>query len=282
MTACRFFRCVAIGTALWLPIGAVAAAPVVKRVIHDDPRNSVGARLLASFAAHVVPAQAWYVDALDGRRPDAAQFARFSRQWQTATFVSFTYEFEVNGERHQRVYHARSGRNELDTGLDGERPRRAYASYFTRGAPVVAWADAPPRGSQVTASPVQGDRYDDARKRDAELKVARWIERDIREGRVAAGGHLNGYTSQAPCPSCEAALQALSDQHGIRVHVAYLGHGSPAYTRFDRQRHQHLTSIEVAVHGGQLNLLGQAAGTPAQEASVACLDTPGDGEINDL
>lgn len=282
MIACRLARVLAIGIALRLMVGTATADPVVKRVIHDDPRHSVGARILASFAAHAVPAQAWYVDVLDGRRPDAAQFARFSRQWQTATFVSFTYEYVVNGERHQRVYHARSGRNEPDTGFDGERPHRSYASYFTRGTPVVAWADAPPRGSHVTASPVQGDRYEDARKRDAELKVARRIERDIREGRVAAGGRLNGYASQVPCASCEAALQALSDRHGIRVHVAYLGHGSPAYMRFDRQRHQHLTSIEVAVHGGQLNLLDRTAATPAQETGVACLDTPGDGEINDL
>jgi hypothetical protein len=282
MTAYRFLRALAAGAGLALLCGATCAAPIVQRLIHDDPRHSVGARVLASFAAHLAPARDWYVDVLDGRRPDDVQFRGFARQLETATFVSFTYEYVVNGEAHRRVYHARSGHNELQTGLVGERARRPYASYFPRGADVIAWAVAPPRGSSVTSSPVRGDAFEDARKRDAELKVARRIERDIREGLIVGGGRLNGYSSQLPCPSCAAALQELADRHDIRVHVSYLGHGSPAYTRFDRQRHQYLTSIDVAVHGGQLNRLNASADTSAERVAVACLDAPGEGEINDL
>lgn len=278
----RFFRALLAGAGWLVAAGSACAAPVVKRLIHDDPKNTVGARVLASFAAHMGPAKDWYVDVLDGRRPDTMQFSGFSRQLATATFVSFSYEYRINGELHRRVYHARSGRNDLASGLVGPRPRRRYMSYFPQGADIVAWAENPPRGSNVTSSPVQGDTFANARKRDAELKIARRIERDIRDGLVVAGGRLNGYSSQVPCPSCEGALQALSDRHGIDVHVAYLGHGSPAYTRFDRMRHQYLTSIEVAVNGGQLNLLNQSADTPSERVGVACLDTPGEGEINDL
>jgi hypothetical protein len=273
------FNVLALG--LLLATHAAVAAPIVKRLIHDDPRHSVGARVLASFVAHAEPARSWYVDVLDGRRPDIAQFAGFSRPWQTATFVSFTYEYAVDGVTHRRVYHARSGHNEPQTGLPGATATRPYANYFLDSTDVIAWAAPPPRGSEVTSSPVRGDTYEDARKRDAELKVARRIERDIRDGLVAAGGRLNGYSSQVPCPSCEAALQALSDRQGIAVHVSYLGHGSPAYARFDRQRHQYLTSIEVAVHGGQLNLLNQAADSPSDRVPVDCLDAPGDGEVDD-
>lgn len=262
--------------------GATRAAPVVKRAIHDDPRDSIVARVLASFTAHARPAQSWYVDLLGGRHPNTREFSGFSTQLQSATFVSFTYEFTVNGQRHRRVYHARSGRNDLVTGLPDARNPRPYQSYFPHhGSDTIAWAATPPRGSAVTSSPVQGDRYQDARKRDAELKVARAIERDIRDGRVVAGGNLYGYSSQEPCPSCEGALQALSDQHGIPVHVAYLDRGSPAYRRFDRQRHQHLTSIEVAVNGGQLNLLNQVAERPSEQLAVDCIDGPGDGEVDE-
>jgi hypothetical protein len=76
---------------------------------------------------------------------------------------------------------------------------------------------------------------------------------------------------QVPCPSCQRALEALSESHGIDVSVTYLEPRTPAYTRFQRLREQYVNSIHVAVSGGQLNLLRQeASADPA--AVVDCLE----------
>lgn len=279
---CGLFGAYLLAIGLLFASAWSVAGPVLKRRVDAVGTGSVNARILASFQTHIRPAQEWYVTVLDGGTPSTAQFAAFSRQFATATFVSFTYEYTVNGRSMQRVYHARSGHNEPNTGMAGVRAPRSYRSFFThQGADIVAWHDARPNTSTVTVSPVPGDNFPQQRKRDAELKVAQRIERDILAGRVPAGGQLYGFSSQEPCASCEAALQALSDRRNITVRVSFLGFGSAAYTAFDRLRHQHLTSIEVAVNGGQLNLLNQSAESPDARVGVACIDTPGDGEVAD-
>lgn len=258
------------------------AHPVIKRKITDDPRGTVIARVLASFTPHARAAGLWYASALESRQVSTGEFAAFSRQFETATFVSFTYQFVRDGQTHRRVYHARSGRNEPTIGIPGLRSVRRYSSYFeVDPSAAVTWDRSPRLGSSVTARPVVGDRYENARQRDAELKIARAIETDIREGRVPRGGFLSGYSSQEPCDSCEAALQALSDGNDIRVNVAYLGRDTPAYRRFHRQRLMHLNTIHVSVNGGQIGVLNQDAPVMDRVSQpVDCME-PENHETND-
>ncbi|MEX1829553.1 hypothetical protein [Luteibacter sp. CQ10] len=245
----RMLRAVAF--AWWFLPWAAVAHPIGQRIVHDDRDGSVTARVLAAFDVHADAAQRWYSDALAGMQVGTRRFSAFSRPWETATFASFTYTFNMREMRHVRVYHARSGHNEPLLGVPGIQARHPYRSYFDASRPEsIAWDEPVPDGSDVTNTPVEGDRKADARQRDAELKVARLIEADIRAGRIAAGGELQVYASQAPCDSCRRALQALSDRYDVRIHVSWLGHGSPAYLRFQRMRHQRLSGIQHVVNGG--------------------------------
>jgi len=248
-TSLGIVRAAAFG---WLFLSwASIAHPIAQRVVHEDRDGSVTARVLASFEVHADAAQRWYGDALAGTQVSTRRFSVFSRQLETATFVSFTYTFNMREMRHVRVYHARSGHNEPLIGVPGVQARNPYRSYFNANRPEsIAWDEPAPDGSDVTNTPVEGDRKTDDRQRDAELKVARLIEADIQAGRIAPGGELDVYSSQAPCDSCRRALQALSDRYDVRIHVSWLGHGSPAYLRFQRMRHQRLSGIQHVVNGG--------------------------------
>ena len=241
----------------------VFAQAFIKREIHDDPRGGVRARLLASFWAHAKPLCAWYTAALQGRRVTTYEFAPLARQFESATFASATYRFTVNGQQRTRVYHARSGRNEPDIGLPGVTVRLPYGGFFQHTAPsVVAWDRFAPADSSVTHSPVDDGRHPDARRRDAELKIARQIEADIAAGDVTGGGWINVYVSQAPCESCERALRELSRTHDIRVHIAYFGRGSPAYRTFQRLRETVMSTLQVVANDGLLNTLLLERNTP--------------------
>lgn len=271
--AFRTLRMAAIGL-LMVPWGATAHH-IGQRVVEEDRDGSVTARVLASFEAHAAAAQRWYGDALAGTQVSTRRFAAFSRQLETATFVSFTYTFNMRETRHVRVYHARSGHNEPLLGVPGVQARNPYRSYFNATMPEsIAWDEDPPSGSNVTSTSVDGDRKSDARQRDAELKVARLIEEDIRAGRIATGGELNVYSSQAPCDSCRRALQALSDRYDIRIHVSWLGRGSQAYLRFQRIRHQRLSGIQHVVNGGHRSSL-EADGLAQGDIDVVSI-TPDD------
>lgn len=283
MTYFRTLSRLAVCICTVLTMGEAFAAPIGKTPITTDPNDRVLARILASFNVHATAAGRWYKDALRGRRVDTAGFSAFSSPLETATFVSFTYEYRQNGRLMRRVYHARSGGNNpwaRVRGLTGQRP---YSTYFPPQVPyVVTWDRSPRPPTTVTVSPVQGDRAPNARQRDAELKIARQVERDILNGTIPNGGRLNGYSSQIPCASCEAALQALSDTRGITVHVAYLQHGSSAYRRFHNLRQQHTGSIHVAVNSGHLNLLNQeGVASDITPVPVDCLDASGDGDADD-
>jgi len=257
----------------------VVARPVSKFVVDaSDTNGTVNARVWASFMAHAYPAARWYRHALQGARVNTDEFAGFRRRLETATFVSFTYYYQRDGVEHQRVYHAMSGRSDFDRETYIRRPgveTLPYGAFMTyTPEEVVAWDDEALFGSDVTHSPVPGDRYPDARRRDAELKIARKIELDIATDTVTPGGALYGFSSQLPCPSCDAALEALSDNQGIDVSVTYLGPDSPAYTRFRRQREQYVNGVHVAVNGGQMNLLRQELGPggPPAAGAVDCVE----------
>jgi len=287
----RFLPVAGFAFCLLAMFEAAAARPIVKRPIVDDPRGSVIARVLAAFTAHADPVRLWYAEALRGRRVDSMTYfdrGAMGGQFDTATFVSVTYTYQSAGERHTRVYHARSGHNEPGTGIRGVAGARRYRDYFDANRPeIIAWDEPPAPGSAVTSSPVMGDMYSNQRKRDAEIKLARRIEADIRAGRVTSGGTLNVYSSQAPCASCEAALQALSDAHDISIHVAWLARGSSAYRIFSRQRHQHLSTIQALVNGGQRASLHLESivryHTISQNTADQCddHDCPASGEVVD-
>jgi hypothetical protein len=278
----RLFVCVALACYG----GQAATAPITMHRISGDglDDHAVIARVIASFDVHGAAARAWYVDALGHHTGvDTAAFHLFSQPMQTATFVSFTYNYTMGGEPRSRVYHARSGHNNPWINVPSLTGWRPYSTYLEpRESDVVAEDRTIPIGTTVTHSPVADGRHPDARRRDAELKVARRIEREIREGLISAGGELYGFSSQEPCESCEAALEALSDSRGISVNVSYLAYRSEAYLSFDRMRRQYMTSIHVAANGGQLNLLNQEAhASGIAPVAVACIDTPDDGEVDD-
>jgi hypothetical protein len=281
---CTKQTCVALAVVMALASVAADARPVSKFVVEaGDTDGTVHARVWASFLAHAYPAARWYRHALRGAHVNTDEFSSFRRRLETATFVSFTYYYQRDGVEHQRVYHAMSGRSDFNReaflpgrGTDSL-PYGAFMTYTPEEA--IAWDDDALFGSDVTHSPVDRDRHADARRRDAELKIARKIELDIATDTVTPGGTLYGFSSQVPCPSCDAALEALSDNLGIDVSVTYLGPGSPSYMRFQRLRHQYVNGVHVAVNGGQINVLRQEQATGSATPATVLVDCVEDEQV---
>jgi len=71
---------------------------------------------------------------------------------------------------------------------------------------------------------------------DAELKAFRALERDLKEGRVAAGGQLRVRVSKIPCESCRKVFAKFADHFGMSAEIAYTEEGSEAYGAFDERR----------------------------------------------
>ncbi|WP_043696229.1 hypothetical protein [Luteibacter sp. 9133] len=214
------------------------AAEVIKEPLKDDfLRSGVMARLLASFDAHADAARKWYVDAFHGRPVARETFDRFGQSLETDRIVSFTYEYNRDGNAMTHVYHGRSGANNPWRALPSSRRAAPYASYFSR----------------VSADTVVWNRERLPAGRDAERKIARQIERDIRDGLVSSGGTLRGFSSAAPCGACESALRMLSDRWGISVRVTHYVEGGSAHRRFQNFRKQYIESIYAALNGTSLN-----------------------------
>jgi hypothetical protein len=212
--------------------GDASSASVKVTTVMED-RGGVTARLLASFDVHATAARRWYANLLAGARPGDDQFTLFAGPLLSDHFVSFTYEYLSEGKTAQRVYHARSGKTNPWRNVRGPGRVDTYAAYFPRDiVDVVAW-----------------DRLNGHAGLDAEGKVARQVERDIRNGLVTRGGTLRGFASQAPCASCSKSLETLASKRGVAVDVTVLDPSGPVYRRFINLRRQYMASMRAALDG---------------------------------
>jgi hypothetical protein len=158
--------------------------------------------------------------ALSGR-PDyrASELKALKAKLPAKTVVHGDYTWiDDQGVPQRKVYYGLSGK-ELDdlitNDISTDRPSavRTRATFTDFNSRLADIPDVDARGNPVS------------RELDAELKVARTLERDIGMKRVGAGGKLELRVSQAPCPSCTKVLNdlvQLNPNAPLTVKVHYL------------------------------------------------------------
>jgi hypothetical protein len=243
-----------------LTASTATPAYVNEVLVNDDPDNVVLRHIHTAFAHFAEAASGWY-DATVGRRPVSDEdFATFSRQFLTGTFAEFEYQYEdPRGGVHVRVYHGSSGPVEPRVGVRGVYATHSVDTFSDYGDFAVLVRNVDLDDTDVTPS-TRDDRGAAARRNDAELRIARAIERDIREGVVHAGGRIAGFVSQPMCASCRAAVEALERNHGIQATITALDNPSAAYRRFNARRTQYMAAV-----------LRRTRGLPNPEATPAPL-----------
>ena len=152
-----------------------------------------------------------------GYRPTELKALKAKLPKKTAVHGNYTWTDSQGRIRH-KVYYGLSGRELDDVITDdlsgGSAVRaRARANFSDFQSRLHDIPDVDPKGKPVS------------RELDAELKVARTLERDLALKRVGPGGTLQVRVSQVPCPSCTKVLNDLAELNPaapLTVRVHYL------------------------------------------------------------
>jgi hypothetical protein len=233
-----------------------------------DPQNLVTAPLIDAFRFHAEPIATWYLEKLNGSTVGHGRFRVFTRAVLGATFAAFEYTYVKDGVSHTRIYYAMSGRDEPPTDLPAS--STPITSYFVEDSTRIRAYVNDSEESLIVSTQTEDDDTGFRHSRDAELKAARTIERDIRRGIVTRDGTLQAYISQPMCDSCVHVMHQLGRLYGVNIHVSYLEQNmSPAYQRFRRMLDGFMNTLPVrfnhAGHGG-----GPTPPPPPPAATAMC------------
>lgn len=156
------------------------------------------------------------LSAAQGNEIPAKDTKQYVSKSRSATFATAEYDvLDNNGNRKTYTYYAKSGTDvdDMVSRLKGSPSGHGP----TRSGVKIARIDFDDFHSSIGASEA-------LRFSDAELKIGRTIERDIRLGKVRPDGTLRLWVSQEPCSSCRAALDELNARVLTKdVHVRYVG-----------------------------------------------------------
>lgn len=238
-----------------------------------DTDSWVEPAINASYRLHAVAASRWLLaiagsgDALTER-----EFKDFSRPFLSGTFLSARYVWidARTGEQHSRIYHASSVRE--NPWLPGRiHPASPYTAYFAEDAGATRATLRSAEGSRVTHTDV-GDRHPDARQGDAEVRLLRTLEADLRSGAVGERGRLSVFVSTKVCDSCEIALQRFASDEDVDIQVHPLSRDPESSIRkaFRRRRKDMMDNLEcdLALRKGPA---GTSSTTPGSRGDAARL-----------
>lgn len=222
---------------------AVASAQQVEYIPVDDADSAVVAELSDTFTRYAYSVDRW-LKVESPREPHLTQrnvFSSFESGFKRATVARLEYTFPVEGGTATRVYHAMSGVEpdeafaRLLSTKDGVSPKplSPVADQFRN----TRW-DVRANGVGESESELHAAETADGldHSADAELKAFRALERDLKEGKVAAGGQLRVRVSKIPCESCRKVFAKFADHFGMSAEIAYTEEGSEAYGAFDERR----------------------------------------------
>jgi len=174
--------------------------PVLVGVVEEELDN------LASALSHRQDYRPTELKALKAKLPK-----------KTVVHGNYTWTDSQGKVRH-KVYYGLSGR-ELDDVITDDLSGGSAARVRTR----ATFPDFRSRLEDIPDVDTKGKPV--SRELDAELKVARTLERDLALNRVGPGGTLQVRVSQAPCPSCTKVLNDLAELNPaapLTVRVHYL------------------------------------------------------------
>lgn len=160
-----------------------------------------------------------------------------------ATVARIEYTYEKDGKIYRVVYHARSGRSMktiADVGLSKKEKGSGSSASDTNDTDAstgntsieelpgqeaketIFYTNDAPEDIRATSLPdveggIEETNFGDvaSHANDAELKILRRMDVDIREGAVSAGGTVDGFVSKTVCASCKAAFNELASRHDI-------------------------------------------------------------------
>jgi hypothetical protein len=251
-TLCRL-ACVGLVMSCGL-IGMPASATVIgTRVLDTDPQGTAVDALLDGFRFHADGLSARYIDRANQGLAPATQrtWQAFENRMTGSTFVTLLYTYQgLDGVSLQRTYYAMSGsRGSLDSGPE---------SFLT--ADLAEWLDPWPGEVMATAQ-------NDAKTRvpwqmptirpeapwdrqDAEMKVARTLEKDLSDRTVEKGGVAVVFISGPLCLACSQALNNLANAWEVSlVANENLASGSQTNQLFRARQAAYLATVRNSLIG---------------------------------
>jgi hypothetical protein len=209
--------------ALALGVPSLAAAGSVTlhpELTQSDDAGWIEPAINASYRQHAVAASQWLLattTAEDGL--STSEFRSFAQPFLSGTFLSARYVWvdPVTGEQRSRIYHASSIR-ERPWLPQRIQPAQPYTTYFEADGAVTRATLHSAEGSRVIHTDVGGTNPD-ARQADAEVRLLRTLEADLRGDQVGRWGRLSIFVSTKVCDSCEIALQRFAVDENIDIHV---------------------------------------------------------------
>lgn len=197
----------------------------------------------------------------------AIRWENLEEAMKKSRVARFEYRYTRNGMEQVRIYHAMDGEplSVIAEGIfSGATPRGSPTPPQSPGSPESplssdAEITIEPRAPADAVDLVEADLRDDAlfdgfdslnvRARilpstdsvlasyavagaqggfDAEFKVMRAIERDIRTGVIPRGGSVRGATGGATCGSCHDAMRELAKAYDVEVRMTQMYGSIPA------------------------------------------------------
>lgn len=233
--------------ALFLLVAAGTSATLAQEVEYipvDDADSAVVAELSDTFTRHAYSVDRW-LKLEAPKEPHLTQrnvFSSFESGFKRATVARLEYSYPVEGGTATRVYHAMSGVEPDEAfsrllsakdGMSPPKPLSPVADQFRTTRWDVRASEVSESASDLHAAET-ADGLDHSA--DAELKAFRTLERDLKTGKVAAGGQLRVRVSKIPCESCRKVFAEFTDGYGMSAEIAYIEEGSEAYGAFDDRR----------------------------------------------
>lgn len=267
-------RCFLLGLSVVLSCEVMAGHVTIHdELVEDDDIDLAVVATNVAYRYHALAASKWLLDTLDssankGKEPlKDHEFKRFKNGFVSGTFVSARYTWTNNriGRDGAMIYHAASGQSHPWL-PDRMTPVADYNRYFPSSdlaiRAVIGDADA----SEVTHTDIGGTPH----RNDAEIKLLRTLERDLRSGDVGTGGRLHIYVSTKVCDSCEIALQRFAAEHDIDIDIHPLSRDalSPIRRAVRQRRRQVMEDLECEL------ALRKAAGGKPRSSSPPSTPSP--------
>ncbi|UPG94939.1 hypothetical protein [Luteibacter aegosomatissinici] len=235
-----------------LAMAGLTAVPPVEayewtvNAFESDPRNVVMAPLIEAFRFHAEPAAVWYLEQLDGDLVSRRRFDTFSYAMARATYAAFEYTYLRDGESVTRIYYAMSGPANPPTGLATS--PSPLVNYMVEDATRIHAHLLADDSTRLVPTQLEDEPTESLHQRDAELKAARSIERDIQRGIITRGGTLHAFISQPMCDSCQHIMHQLGRYYDIDINVVHLeGNLSQAYRQFRLMLNRYMDTVLVRI-----------------------------------
>lgn len=243
----------------WLTVGLALACFVPCSLLagtvtlHPELTESDGTDMVevwvdASYRYHALAASHWLRDAPGAETMARAEFDRFARPFLTGTFLTarYTWVDPRTGEARSRLYHAASGPEQPWIPASVTPPQAAFAQYFEPSVALVRATLGSSEGSVVTHTSLGGERNPDAHAADAEIRMMRSLERDLRDTTVGRRGRLDIFVSTKVCDSCEIALQRFAADMDIDIDIRPLSRNPESEIRkaFKRRRKEWIDNLQ--------------------------------------